>query len=71
MLLGDLLSEYAVVWMLLYIACTALSIFWLASRYQKRMMSGQEIAGKIFTILVLGFPFLVVWLWYLSVSMAY
>jgi hypothetical protein len=71
MLLGDLLSEYAVVWILLYVVCTAFSILWLASRYQKKRMSGQEFAGKIFMILLLGFPFVAVMLWYIAVSLAY
>ena len=71
MLLGDLLSEYAVVWILLYIACTAFSILWLARRYQKKLMSGQDLAGKIFVILLLGVPFVAVMLWYIAVSLAY
>ena len=71
MLLGNLLSEYAVVWILLYVVCTALSILWLVSRHQKKMMSGQELAGKIFIILLLGFPFVAVMLWYIAVSLAY
>ncbi|HBV62323.1 MAG TPA: hypothetical protein DEF45_04810 [Rhodopirellula sp.] len=71
MLLGDLLSEYAVVWILLYVVCTASSIFWLTSRYQKKMMSGQELAGKIFIIMLLGFPFVAAMLWYIAVSLAY
>ena len=71
MLLGNLLSEYAVVWILLYVVCTISSIFWLASRYQKKMMSGQELAGKMFTILLLGFPFVAIMFWYIAVSLAY
>lgn len=51
--------------------CTAFSILWLASRYQKKRMSGQEFAGKIFMVLLLGFPFVAVMLWYIAVSLAY
>lgn len=71
MLRGDLISEYAVFWMLFYLVCTAMSISWLVRLYQRKKMSGLPVVGMVMLVLVLGLPFLGVWLWYLAVSLAY
>ena len=71
MILADLMDEYAVVWMVLYITLTALSVFWSVRRYRKKQINGKKLAGKIFSTLLIGFPFLLVWLWYLALSLAY
>ena len=65
------MDEYAVVWMVLYITLTALSVFWSVRRYRKKQINGKKLAGKIFSTLLIGFPFLLVWLWYLALSLAY
>ncbi len=71
MLLGDLIIDVWLIWMLIYFACIALSISWLAIRYQNKKMTGRQLARMILLVLMLSFSFFAIFFGRLADSIAY